>query len=161
MRCPYCKKDQDRVVDTRGGDDGNVIRRRRECLECGRRFTTHERLEDLPLRVVKKNGVRVSFDRNKLLSGVLKALEKRPVSRERAEELVDAIESEALERFEREIPTREVGEIVMRRLRDVDEVAYVRFASVYREFKAVDEFLAEIKNISGQGGRDGQSQAGA
>ena len=153
MRCPYCKEDRDRVIDTRPSDDGHVTRRRRECLVCGRRYTTHERLEDLPLRVIKKDGERVPFDREKLVSGVNKALEKRPVSLQQVQDLVDKIESEILESAEREVTSQEIGEMLMRHLRDLDEVAYVRFASVYREFKAVDEFVEEVKTISGGGKR--------
>ncbi len=135
-----------------------MTRRRRECLECGKRYTTHERLEDLPLRVVKKNGQRTPFSRDKLLAGVMKALEKRPVSVQEAEALVDATESEVLDRPAREVPASEIGEIVMRRLRDLDGVAYVRFASVYREFKEVDEFVKEIKSFSAKGGRHGKAR---
>jgi len=159
MRCPFCKQDQDRVIDTRPSQNGHAIRRRRECLACKRRFTTHEKVEDLPLRVVKKNGQRVPFDREKIVSGVMKSLEKRPVSIQQAQEMVDQIESEVLERPEREIPSAEIGDMVMIRLRELDEVAYVRFASVYREFKAVDEFLREIDSIS-QGGRHGKHPSG-
>jgi transcriptional repressor NrdR len=159
MRCPYCKEDQARVIDTRPSQNGHAIRRRRECLVCKRRFTTHERLEELPLRVVKKNGQRVPFDREKIVAGVMKSLEKRPVSIQQAQEMVDRIESEILERPEREIASAEIGELVMRHLRELDDVAYVRFASVYREFKAVDEFLKEIHSIS-QGGKHGRHPAG-
>jgi len=160
MRCPYCKKDRDRVIDTRPSEDGHVTRRRRECLDCGRRYTTHERLEDLPLRIIKKNGQRAPFAREKLLSGIMKALEKRPVSMQQAESLVDAVESEVLEKPTREVSSSEVGEIGMRRLRDLDEVAYVRFASVYREFKEVDEFVREIRSISAKGGKHGRTRVG-
>lgn len=148
MRCPFCKQDNDRVIDTRPSEGGHVIRRRRECLACNRRYTTHERLEDLPLRVIKKNGQRVPFSRENIRAGVSRALEKRPVSLQQIEALVDAVESEVLERAEREILTEEIGEILMRRLREVDKVAYVRFASVYRDFKAVDEFVHEVETMS-------------
>lgn len=160
MRCPYCKQDHDRVIDTRPSDDGHVIRRRRQCMNCNRRYTTHERLEEVPLRVIKKNGQRVPFNREKILSGVIKALEKRPVSITRMQEMVDAVESEVLETFEREVESHEIGEIVMRGLRELDEVAYVRFASVYREFKAIDEFVEEIRTIAGQGGNHGKAATG-
>ena len=146
MRCPYCKKDSDRVIDTRTSDDGSVIRRRRVCL-CGRRFTTHERLEELPLRVVKKSGQRQPFRREKVLAGVQRAIEKRPVPPERAEALVDEVERELLDRGEREVPSRVIGELVVTKMRSLDDVAYVRFASVYREFQAVDEFVKEIQTI--------------
>jgi len=146
MRCPYCKKDSDRVIDTRTADDGSVIRRRREC-QCGRRFTTHERLEELPLRVVKKNGQRQPFLREKVLAGVQRAIEKRPIPVERAEALVDDVERELLDRGEREVPSRTIGELVAAKMRSLDDVAYVRFASVYREFQAVDEFVKEVQTI--------------
>ncbi len=155
MRCPFCKLDRDRVIDTRPSEDGHVTRRRRECLECGRRYTTHERLEDLPLRIVKKNGQRAPFNREKLLGGILRSLEKRPVSQQQAEALADEIERELLEKPEREVPSHEIGGMVMEKLRGVDKVAYVRFASVYREFKTVDEFLKEIKTISPRGEKKG------
>lgn len=154
MRCPFCKKDEDRVIDTRPSEGGHVIRRRRECMACSRRYTTHERLEDLPLRVIKKDGQRVPFDRKKVLAGIERALQKRPFGPQDYEALADAVESEVLESTEREIPSQDIGAIVMRRLRDIDEVAYVRFASVYRDFKAVDEFVQEVETMSGlEGGR--------
>jgi transcriptional repressor NrdR len=161
MQCPYCRTDQDKVIDTRPSEDGHVIRRRRQCLACGKRYTTHERLEEMPLRVVKKDGQREPFERTKIVSGVMKALEKRPVSLDKVELLVDAVETEVLAMNAREVGVREIGEIVMRRLRELDEVAYVRFASVYREFKAVDEFLREIRTISEPGGKHGTDQGGA
>lgn len=157
MRCPFCQTDDDRVVDTRPSEDGTVIRRRRECNGCARRFTTHERLEELPLRVVKKTGEREPFSREKIMSGVLKALEKRPVSVEEMENLVDDIEREITNSYEREVLAVEIGELVMKRLRKVDAVAYVRFASVYRDFKEVDEFVREISSIDqGKRGRNGE-----
>jgi len=145
MRCPSCKSDNDRVVDSRSSRDAAVIRRRRECLGCGRRYTTYEQIEDAQLRVVKKDGTRVPFDRNKILSGLLKACEKRPVSMAMLEDATAGIERELLERYEREVPSKEIGELVIRRLRDLDQVAYVRFASVYREFKDVSQFLEELR----------------
>ncbi len=160
MRCPFCKQDRDRVIDTRPSDDGHVTRRRRQCLECNRRYTTHERLEDLPLRVVKKNGRRTPFNREKLLAGVMRALEKRPVSMQQAEDLVDSVEIEILDRPEREVTSSEIGEILMRKLRALDPVAYVRFASVYREFKEVGEFVKEIRSISTKGGKNATSKSG-
>lgn len=147
MRCPYCKKDNDKVIDTRPSDDALIIRRRRECIECSHRFTTHERIEDLPLRIVKKSGARQSFNREKILAGVLRALEKRPPGQEAAEALVDEIERELLDLPGREVGSREVGALAMEKLRQIDEVAYVRFASVYKEFQAVDEFVREIQAI--------------
>lgn len=148
MRCPFCKVDNDKVIDTRPSEDGSVIRRRRECIQCGRRFTTHERLEEMPVRVVKKSGRREPFDREKILVGVRRAVEKRPVSGEQVEEVVAALERQILDQTEREIPTRVIGEMVMKRLGEIDEVAYVRFASVYREYQAVEEFIQEISSMS-------------
>lgn len=147
MRCPFCKKDNDKVIDTRPSEDGSVIRRRRECLDCSRRFTTHERLEEMPVRVVKKSGRREPFDRAKILAGVIRAVEKRPVSAEQAEEIVASIERQILDQTDREISTRDIGNLVMDRLRKVDEVAYVRFVSVYREYQAVEEFIQEISSM--------------
>ncbi len=152
MRCPFCKNDNDKVIDTRPSEDGSAIRRRRECLGCGKRFTTHERLEEMPVRVIKKNGRREPFDRAKILGGVMRAVEKRSISLEETEELVDSIEREVLERADREITTRDIGELVMARLRTRDEVAYVRFASVYREYQALEEFIQEIRTITPAGG---------
>lgn len=147
MRCPFCKKDNDKVIDTRPSEDGSVIRRRRECINCSRRFTTHERLEEMPVRVVKKNGRREPFDREKILVGVRRAVEKRPVTVEKVEEVVNAIERQILDQTQREIPSQTIGEMVMKKLGEVDEVAYVRFASVYREFRAVEEFIQEIRSM--------------
>ena len=147
MRCPFCKVDNDRVVDSRVRQGGTVIRRRRECRACGRRYTTLERVEQTPLRVIKKDGSRVPFERQKILQGLLKACYKRPVSREQLEEVTDEVEAALAERLEGEIPSKAIGELVMKRLRDLDQVAYVRFASVYREFKDVSEFLEEVKHL--------------
>jgi transcriptional repressor NrdR len=148
MRCPFCKKDNDKVIDTRPSEDGSAIRRRRECLECNKRFTTHERLEEMPVRVVKKSGRREPFDRAKILGGVLRAVEKRSISVETVESLVESIEREILDQTDREISTRDIGELVMAKLQGVDEVAYVRFASVYREYQALEEFIKEIRTIN-------------
>ena len=148
MRCPYCKSDNDKVIDTCPSEDGHIIRRRRECVECKRRWTTHERLEETPIRVVKKSGQRVPFDPAKIRAGLNRALEKRPVSSEEIEKLADNIESQLMDRHNRDVESREIGALVMEGLRGLDDVAYVRFASVYREFKAVDEFVAEIRSIS-------------
>lgn len=147
MRCPFCKKDNDKVIDTRPSEDGSAIRRRRECLGCGKRFTTHERLEEMPVRVVKKSGRREPFDRAKILSGVMRAVEKRSISLEEIEALVDSIEREVLDQADREISTKDIGELTMAKLRAMDEVAYVRFASVYREYRALEEFIKEIRSI--------------
>ncbi len=145
MRCPYCRTDDDRVIDSRASADGFAIRRRRGCLHCARRFTTYERVEGTGLRVVKKNGERVEFDRQKVLGGLLKACEKRPIPMAELDALVDAVERQCLEAFDTEVPTKVIGELIMERLRALDQVAYVRFASVYREFKDVREFLDELE----------------
>ena len=145
MKCPFCKKDNDRVVDSRSSSDGFVIRRRRQCNECRRRYTTYERMEEIPLRVIKKDGTHEPFDRQKILSGLLKACEKRPVSVTRLEEIVNRIELDLYEKYDREVKTKVVGEMVMQSLRELDQVAYVRFASVYREFKDVSEFMSELQ----------------
>lgn len=147
MKCPFCGCSDDRVADSRSADAGRAVRRRRECLECGRRFTTYEVVENLPLLVVKKNGRRQTFDRRKILGGVQKACEKRPVSLDKMEELTTGVEREVYRRFDREVPSREIGELVMERLASTDEVAYVRFASVYRQFKDVNHFMAELKGL--------------
>ncbi len=145
MRCPFCKTDNDRVIDSRSSLGGAVVRRRRECLSCRRRFTSRERVETAPLRVIKKDGSRVPFDRQKILAGLVKACEKRPVSMEQLEGVASEIETQLFEMFDREVSTKVIGEIVMERLRAIDQVAYIRFASVYREFKDVTDFVAEAK----------------
>ena len=145
MRCLYCKADNDRVIDSRASSDGFAIRRRRVCADCGRRYTTYERAEMAPLRVVKKNGDRVAFDRSKVLRGLLTACEKRPVSNEQLEDVTDRIERQCMEAFDKEVPSKVVGNLIMQELRQLDQVAYVRFASVYREFKDVSQFLEELK----------------
>lgn len=147
MRCPFCKQDQSRVVDSRAASDGFVIRRRRECLECKRRYTTYERVEETPLRVIKKDGSRVPFDRRKILAGLMKACEKRNIPIVVLEDVTDRIERRINERFEREVPSREIGEMVMEELKALDQVAYVRFASVYRDFKDVNAFMNELKRL--------------
>jgi len=138
---------EDKVIDSRENREGNSIRRRRECLSCGRRFTTYERIGDVPLIVVKKDGRREAFDRKKMLNGLNSACEKRPIPQSQLESIADEIESYILEHSDREISTREVGEIIMGRLQSLDKVAYVRFASVYREFKDISEFLEEINEL--------------
>lgn len=147
MRCPFCRTDEDKVIDSRASNDQSVIRRRRECTGCGRRFTTYERIEEVPFRVVKKDGSRVPFDRNKILAGILRACEKRPIATETLEEVTSRIEARINEMFDAEVSSRFIGNLVMDELRRLDQVAYVRFASVYREFKDVGEFLAELKGI--------------
>lgn len=147
MRCPYCAHTESKVVDSRPADEGCSIRRRRECLACRRRFTTYETMETLPLVVIKKDGSRQSFDRSKLLRSMIKACEKRSVPLATMEQISHEIEQSLQNQMEREIPSSEIGELVMDRLRTVDEVAYVRFASVYRQFKDINTFMAELKKL--------------
>ena len=147
MRCPYCNYAESRVVDTRPTDEGHAIRRRRECISCGKRFTTYEKIEGIPLIVVKKDGNRQSYDRNKILNGIIKSCEKRPVPIEEIEKSVDDIEKNLSNSLEKEVTSVEIGERVMNKLKDLDEVAYVRFASVYRQFKDVNSFMDELKKI--------------
>ena len=147
MKCPYCGYKESKVVDSRPADEGSSIRRRRECLACERRFTTYETMESLPMVVIKKDGSRQSFDRSKVLGSMLRACEKRTVPLARLEQMTDEIEQNLQNNLEREIPTELVGEQVMDKLRDVDEVAYVRFASVYRQFKDIHTFMAELAKL--------------
>ena len=147
MRCPFCKRDDSKVLDSRESAEGTVTRRRRECLGCRKRFTTHERVEELMPLVVKKDGRREPYDREKLISGLQKAVEKRPVSMDQLEALVAEVEARVLERGEKEVPSSLLGEEVMRRLRALDQVAYVRFASVYRSFRDIEEFMDELKGL--------------
>lgn len=151
MKCPYCSENDDRVVDSRDSQQGEAIRRRRECASCSRRWTTYERIEDVPTMVVKKDGRRETFDRKKLLGGLLRACEKRPVPARTLETIVDEIESMVADAPDRELPAEAVGEAVMARLKDLDKVAYVRFASVYRQFEDVSEFLDELRALMGPG----------
>ena len=150
MKCPYCAHLGDKVVDSRESKEGEVIRRRRECVSCGRRFTSYETIEEIPYMVVKHDGRRESFDRKKLRAGLVKACEKRPVAPARLDAIVDEIETRLHDSEEREIATTEIGSLVMDRLRDLDKVEYVRFASVYRKFEDVDEFLHELKSLIGR-----------
>lgn len=147
MKCPYCGYRESKVVDSRPADEGNSIRRRRECLACEKRFTTYETMESLPMVVIKKDGSRQSFDRNKVLGSMLRACEKRTVSMADLERMTDEIEQNLQNNLEREIPTEMVGEQVMDKLRDADEVAYVRFASVYRQFKDIHTFMDELAKL--------------
>jgi len=147
MRCPFCGHAEDRVIDSRPSEEGAAIRRRRECISCGSRFTTYEKIETLPLLVIKKDGTRQPFDREKLISGILKSCEKRPVSTAQVEELVSRIELQIQNALKREISSREIGEMVMEGLKSIDEVAYVRFASVYRQFRDVNSFLEELNEM--------------
>ena len=147
MKCPYCGTQDSKVVDSRHADDGGSIRRRRECLGCGKRFTTYEIVESLPIVVVKRDGSRQSFDRNKIINGMLRACEKRPVSLAAMESAVDEIEQIIQNSLEREVRSEEIGELVMERLKKLDEVAYVRFASVFRQFKDLNSFAQELNKI--------------
>lgn len=151
MRCPYCEYFESKVVDSRPTDEGQAIRRRRECMKCAKRFTTYEKIEEIPIIIVKKDGNRQSYDRNKLLNGIIKACEKRPVSMHIIENIVDDIEKNLSNSLEKEITSVEVGEMVMNKLKNIDEVAYVRFASVYRQFKDVNSFMDELKKILDEG----------
>jgi transcriptional repressor NrdR len=147
MKCPFCGFQESRVIDSRPTDEGGSIRRRRECSHCDKRFTTYENIESLPLIVIKKNGSRQTYDRNKLLGGILRACEKRPVSLQQMEALVGEIEQMLQNMLEREVTTAQVGELVMERLKKLDEVAYVRFASVYRQFADINTFLIEVNKL--------------
>ena len=147
MRCPFCGDVKDRVVDSREGRGGDTIRRRRECLECRKRFTSYERIEDIPFMVVKRDGKREIFDRSKLLAGLIKSVEKRPVSMAALEDIVSDVVSHIHDSINRELETERIGAVVMTALRDLDQVAYVRFASVYRRFEDVSEFMEELKGL--------------
>jgi transcriptional repressor NrdR len=147
MKCPYCGYGQDRVVDSRESKEADSIRRRRECEKCGRRFTTYERIDEIPYMVVKKDGRRERFDRQKVLSGLLRACEKRPVPSAQLEKIVDTAESFLIDAPERERTTAEIGELIMNHLKGLDTVAYIRFASVYRDFKDVNEFKEELESL--------------
>ena len=147
MKCPYCAHPESKVVDSRPSDEGSSIRRRRECLACHKRFTTYETMESLPLMVIKKDGSRQSFDKSKLLNGMIRACEKRPVSFNTLENISNEIEQTLQNDMDREIPSSKIGELVMERLKRVDEVAYVRFASVYRQFKDISTFMAELNKL--------------
>ena len=147
MKCPYCGHLGDKVVDSRETKEGEAIRRRRECLSCGKRFTSYERIDEIPYMVVKKDGSRERFERQKLIAGLLKACEKRPVSVSALEGIADRVEARLQDRPEKEIETKEIGEFVMQELRGLDKVAYVRFASVYRHFRDVGEFMTELRDL--------------
>ena len=147
MRCPFCKEEDSRVVDSRAADDGNTIRRRRECTSCGKRFTTYETVEKIPLMVIKNDGRRVVFDRNKLLNGLIRSCDKRDIPTERIVALADEIEKELRNTMDREVDTRDIGELVMEKLKNFDEVAYIRFASVYRKFADISGFREELEAL--------------
>ena len=147
MRCPFCKEVDSRVIDSRAADDGNTIRRRRECTTCGKRFTTYETVEKIPLMVIKTDGRRVVFDRNKLLNGLIRSCDKRDIPTERIVALADEIEKELRNTMDREVYTRDIGELVMEKLKNFDEVAYIRFASVYRKFADISGFREELEAL--------------
>ncbi len=147
MKCPFCSHENTRVIDSRPAEDNNSIRRRRVCDECGKRFTTYEKIETIPLIIIKKDNNREAYERAKIEAGVLRACHKRPVSAQQITTLVDEVENEIFNREEREIPSGTIGELVMNKLKDLDAVAYVRFASVYREFKDVNTFMDELKSV--------------
>ena len=147
MRCPYCSYSESKVIDSRPAEEGTTIRRRRECLSCGKRFTTYEIMERLPLLVIKRDGSRQSFDRVKVINGMVKACEKRPVPVDQIERVADEIEQELQSSLEREVSSAQIGEMIMDRLRDMDQVAYVRFASVYRQLKDINTFLDELNKL--------------
>ena len=147
MKCPFCSSENTRVIDSSPAEDNNSIRRRRMCDECGKRFTTYEKVETIPLIVIKKDNNREQYDRAKIEAGVLRACHKRPISANDINKLIDEVETEIFSREEKEIPSDEIGEIVMDKIKDLDDVAYVRFASVYREFKDVNTFMSELKKM--------------
>ena len=147
MKCPYCSYEESKVIDSRSADDGERIRRRRECLNCGKRFTTHEVIETVPIIVVKRDKSREVFDRNKLTAGILRACEKRPVSLTQIEEMVDNIEAKIQSSHDSQITTMQIGELAMEEIKKVDEVSYVRFASVYRQFKDINTFMEELNKL--------------
>ncbi|HTL47443.1 MAG TPA: transcriptional regulator NrdR [Verrucomicrobiae bacterium] len=153
MRCPFCKHENDKVIDSRTADEGLAIRRRRECVNCNRRYTTYERLEEISLYLIKKDQRREPYDRKKALDGVMKACGKRPVSLADQEKIIDDMEKFLHEKYEKEVPSSAVGEFIMKRLAKVDQVAYVRFASVYREFQDVSHFMKELKSLLAKGER--------
>ena len=147
MRCPYCGHEETRVIDSRHADDNNTIRRRRVCDECNKRFTTYEKIETIPLIVIKKDNNRETYDRSKIEAGVLRACHKRPISAQQISQLVDSVETEVFSYDDKEVPSRVIGELVMSKLKELDPVAYVRFASVYREFKDVNTFMDELTKV--------------
>lgn len=147
MKCPYCNEDDTKVIDSRPADDNNSIRRRRQCERCGKRFTTYEKLETMPLMVIKKDNSREVYDRSKIEAGILHSCHKRPVSTQQIDAMIDEIENQIFNLEEKEVETSVIGELVMKKLQEVDEVAYVRFASVYREFKDVNTFMEELGKL--------------
>ncbi len=158
MRCPFCQFTDNRVLESRSAESGQSVRRRRECLSCGRRFTTYERIEFVPVIVVKRNGARESFDRSKVLRGIMRACEKTGIPHLELENLVDEIEAELQQRSVREVPSQEIGELVLDRLQNLNEVAYIRFASVYRQFRGIRDFVDTLNQLQGLLGNDCQSE---
>jgi transcriptional repressor NrdR len=156
MRCPFCENDDTKVIDSRHTDEGHAIRRRRECEKCGKRFTTYEKVEEVILMVIKKDGSRETFDRNKVMNGIIKACEKRPVPIAEIEKIVDDIERGLNNLMEKEVKSTFIGELIMDRLKDLDEVAYVRFASVYRQFTDINTFVKEIEGLLGRKRKEGR-----
>lgn len=147
MKCPFCDFEDSKVVDSRPAEEGSAIRRRRECISCGKRFTTYEKVESLPTMVIKKDNTREQFDKNKLLSGIVKACQKRPVTTEQMMAIADTIEASIQNSMDREVTSSKIGELVMEELKNIDEVSYVRFASVYRQFKDINTFIAEVEKL--------------
>jgi transcriptional repressor NrdR len=156
MKCPFCGNLEDKVVDSRESREGDVIRRRRECLRCERRFTSYERIDEIPYMVVKKDGRREAFDRQKVMAGLMRACEKRPIPIAKLEAIVNQVEKYVQDSRDRERPTEKIGEFIMKRLKEIDKVAYVRFASVYLEFKDVSEFMSELRSLVRNTGRGGK-----
>ena len=147
MKCPFCNYEDTKVIDSRSQDDNTTIRRRRYCEKCGKRFTTYERIDTIPMTVIKSNGTRETFDKNKLISGIMKSCNKRPITAKQIQEIADDVENAVMSSMDKEIESKEIGSMVMDRLKDIDEVAYVRFASVYRQFKDINTFMEELNKI--------------
>ena len=147
MKCPFCNYEDTKVIDSRSQDDNTTIRRRRYCEKCGKRFTTYERIDTIPMTVIKSNGTRETFDKNKLISGLMKSCNKRPITAKQIQEIADDVENAVMSSMDKEIESKEIGSMVMDRLKDIDEVAYVRFASVYRQFKDINTFMDELNKI--------------
>ena len=147
MKCPFCNNDDTKVIDSRSQDDNSTIRRRRMCEKCGKRFTTYERIDTIPMTVIKNNGTRETFDKNKLISGIMKSCNKRPITAKQISDIADDIENAVLSSMDKEIESSQIGKMVMEKLKDIDEVAYVRFASVYRQFKDINTFMEELAKM--------------
>ena len=147
MKCPFCNNEDTKVIDSRSQDDNTTIRRRRYCEKCGKRFTTYERIDTIPMSVIKSNGTRETFDKNKLISGIMKSCNKRPITAKQIQEIADDVENAVMSSMDKEIESKDIGNMVMDRLKDIDEVAYVRFASVYRQFKDINTFMEELNKI--------------